>query len=177
MTNNNSEVLLKVENLCQFFKMGSSKLKAVNNVSFEIKKGEVFGLVGESGCGKTTTGRSIIKLYNITSGSIYYKGVRISAGNRWNRKEIKFTKIRAKNKISELLEAKKQELATVQPGTIEYNEIAVRIMGKYNVPIINLYDFTLQLGDEAYDDHVHYTMEVRKLQAKFIAKELKRIMG
>lgn len=60
---------------------------------------------------------------------------------------------------------------------IEYNEIAVRIMGKYNVPIINLYDFTLQLGDEAYDDHVHYTMEVRKLQAEFIAKELKRIMG
>ena len=97
---------------------------AVNDFTFEIPDGTLIGLLGPSGCGKTTTGRSIIKLYNITSGSIYYKGVRISAGNRWNRKEIKFTKIRAKNKISELLEAKKQELATVQPGTIEYKEIA-----------------------------------------------------
>jgi len=77
-----SEVLLKVENLCQYFKMGPSELKAVDNVSFEIKKGEAFGLVGESGCGKTTTGRSIIKLYNITSGDIYFKGIRIGAGIR-----------------------------------------------------------------------------------------------
>ena len=50
------DVLLKVENLCQYFKLN----KAVDDVSFDIKKGEVFGLVGESGCGKTTTGRSII---------------------------------------------------------------------------------------------------------------------
>ena len=56
--------------------------KAVDDVSFEIKKGEVFGLVGESGCGKTTTGRSIIKLYNITSGSVFFKGIRIAAGKK-----------------------------------------------------------------------------------------------
>ena len=73
---NNKEVLLRVENLCQYF----GPVKAVDNVSFDIKKGEVFGLVGESGCGKTTTGRSIIKLYNITSGNIYFKGKRIAAG-------------------------------------------------------------------------------------------------
>ena len=55
------ETLLKVEHLCQYFKMGPGReLKAVDDVSFDIKKGEVFGLVGESGCGKTTTGRSII---------------------------------------------------------------------------------------------------------------------
>ena len=78
----NKEVLLKVENLCQYFKMGKGELKAVDNVSFEIHKGEVFGLVGESGCGKTTTGRSIIKLYNITSGNVYFKGIRIAAGKR-----------------------------------------------------------------------------------------------
>ena len=58
----NKEVLLKVEHLCQYFKMGSNELKAVDDVSFDFKKGEAFGLVGESGCGKTTTGRSIIKL-------------------------------------------------------------------------------------------------------------------
>ena len=74
--NQNSEPLLRVEHLCQYF--GSNK--AVDDVSFDIKKGEVFGLVGESGCGKTTTGRSIIKLYDITAGSVYFKGIRIAAG-------------------------------------------------------------------------------------------------
>ncbi len=76
----NDDVLLRVENLCQYFKLGQTTLKAVNNVSFDIKKGEVFGLVGESGCGKTTTGRSIIKLYNCTSGNVYFGGRRICAG-------------------------------------------------------------------------------------------------
>ena len=85
----NQEVLLKVENLCQYFGMQGSELKAVDNVSFDIKKGEVFGLVGESGCGKTTTGRSIIKLYNITGGNIFFKGIRISAGKRGYQEAIK----------------------------------------------------------------------------------------
>ena len=79
---NNQEVLLRVEHLCQYFKSGTYENKAVDDVSFDIKKGEVFGLVGESGCGKTTTGRSIIKLYNITSGDVYFKGIRIGAGIR-----------------------------------------------------------------------------------------------
>ena len=79
-----SEVLLRVEHLCQYFGFN----KAVDDVSFDIKRGEVFGLVGESGCGKTTTGRSIIKLYNITSGSIYFKGVRIGAGIKSYKDDI-----------------------------------------------------------------------------------------
>ena len=80
---NEKEVLLRVENLCQHFKLDARTVnKAVDNVSFEIHKGEVFGLVGESGCGKTTTGRSIIKLYDITSGSVYFKGERICAGTK-----------------------------------------------------------------------------------------------
>ena len=56
------EVLLSVQHLEQFFKMGRHQLKAVNDVSFDIYKGEVFGLVGESGCGKTTLGRTILRL-------------------------------------------------------------------------------------------------------------------
>lgn len=85
-----TEVLLRIENLCQYFKMsGKSELKAVDNVSFDIKKGEVFGLVGESGCGKTTTGRSVIKIYDITSGSVYFKGRRICAGIGSYKKAIK----------------------------------------------------------------------------------------
>ena len=81
--NDSAEILLRVEHLCQYFKLGAGQeLRAVDDVSFEIRKGEVFGLVGESGCGKTTTGRSVIKLYDITSGNIYFKGQRICAGTR-----------------------------------------------------------------------------------------------
>ncbi len=83
------QVLLSVQHLEQFFKMGRKQLKAVNDVSFDIYKGEVFGLVGESGCGKTTTGRSIIRLYDITGGSVYFKGHRICAGTNGYKEEIK----------------------------------------------------------------------------------------
>lgn len=90
MDNRDEEVLLKVDHLCQYFSMGhGNELKAVDDVSFEVKKGEVFGLVGESGCGKTTTGRSIIRLYDITSGSVYFKGERICAGTRSYVEKIK----------------------------------------------------------------------------------------
>ena len=88
----NQEVLLKVEHLSQHF----GPVKAVDNVSFDVKKGEVFGLVGESGCGKTTTGRSIIKLYDITGGSIYFKGQRICAGTLQYKQEIKELKEKIK---------------------------------------------------------------------------------
>ncbi len=101
--NQNKEVILRVKHLKQFFKMGNAKLKAVNDVSFDVYKGEVFGIVGESGCGKTTTGRSIIKLYEITSGDIIFKGQRISAGTRWNRKEIKYKRIKTKAAIKKLI--------------------------------------------------------------------------
>ena len=101
-----NDIILSVNHLKQYFFFGKGpnryKIKAVHNVSFNVKEGECFGIVGESGCGKTTTGRSIIRLYNITSGSIYYKGYRIGAGSRWNEKEIKYTNIRYKQKIKDL---------------------------------------------------------------------------
>ncbi len=89
------EVLLKVEHLSQYFKMGDNYLKAVNDVNFDIKKGEVFGLVGESGCGKTTTGRTIIKLYNATDGNVYFKGKRIVAGVMSYKNKIKAARKKA----------------------------------------------------------------------------------
>ena len=112
-------VLLRVENLCQYF----GGLKAVDNVSFDIKKGEVFGLVGESGCGKTTTGRAIIKLYNITSGNIYFKGQRVGAGTLSYKKAIEEAEKACKAEIdqikagsaankAELIKQKKTELKT-----------------------------------------------------------------
>ncbi|HKM34093.1 MAG TPA: ATP-binding cassette domain-containing protein [Lachnospiraceae bacterium] len=95
---NKGENLLKVEHLCQYFKGN----KAVDDVSFEIKKGEVFGLVGESGCGKTTTGRSIIRLYDITSGSIYFDGKRIAAGTLSYKENIETAKKQYKEEINEI---------------------------------------------------------------------------
>lgn len=87
------EVILSVQHLCQYFKLDNHSVnKAVDDVSFDVYKGEVFGLVGESGCGKTTTGRSIIKLYDITSGSVYFKGQRIAAGTKSFKDAIKEAK-------------------------------------------------------------------------------------
>ena len=93
-----NDEFLRVENLSQHF----GGLKAVDNVSFSIKKGEVFGLVGESGCGKTTTGRAIIKLYNPTSGNVYYKGRRIGAGTLSYKTAIAEAKAAAKAEIAKL---------------------------------------------------------------------------
>lgn len=76
----NKDTILEVKNLCKYFQVKNgifqkkSFVKAVDNVSFTIRKGETLGLVGESGCGKTTTGRTILKLYNPTSGNTIFNG-------------------------------------------------------------------------------------------------------
>lgn len=111
------DILLSVRHLKQYFGSSSGgrmRTKAVHDISFDVHKGEVFGLVGESGCGKTTTGRSLIRLYDITSGSVYYKGHRISGGTRWNKKEIKWKKISAKQQIKELKAACKEALSDAE---------------------------------------------------------------
>lgn len=108
MNNENKKVLLKVEHLEQYFKLGKKTLKAVDDVNFEIYEGEVFGLVGESGCGKTTTGRSIIKLYDITGGSIYFDGSRIAAGIN----EYKEAIANAKNEYRKIAKNINQQLKT-----------------------------------------------------------------
>ena len=69
-----SEKILEVKNLKKYFKSGKGTLKAVDDVSFFINKGETLGVVGESGCGKTTTGRTAIGILNKTDGQVLYKG-------------------------------------------------------------------------------------------------------
>lgn len=75
------DILVRVEDLHMYFPVTAGILrkkvadvKAVDGISFYIKKGETLGLVGESGCGKTTTGRSILQLYNVTSGKVFFMG-------------------------------------------------------------------------------------------------------
>ncbi|CUX40911.1 ABC transporter ATP-binding protein [Clostridium sp. C105KSO13] len=72
---NNREPLVRVDRLSKDFKISMNEtLKAVADVSFDIYKGETVGLVGESGCGKSTTGRCLVKLYEPTAGHVYYEG-------------------------------------------------------------------------------------------------------
>ncbi len=109
--------IVSVRNLKTHFKSGIGKnkliVRAVDDVSFDIKKGEVFGLVGESGCGKTTTGRTIIKLYEPTDGEIYFKGERIGAGLEGIKRDIKRTKKRYSRQISTVNKEMKEELGKV----------------------------------------------------------------
>ena len=71
------EKLISIKNLKKYFKVPSGTLKAVDDVSFDIYDGETFGLVGESGCGKSTCGRIMLRLYEPTGGEIIFNGKNI----------------------------------------------------------------------------------------------------
>lgn len=87
MDNNEKKPLLSIRNLDVVFKSGKTKFKAVDNVSFDIFKGETVSLVGESGSGKTTIGRAIVRINPCSNGEIIYDGKRISG--KLSRKEDK----------------------------------------------------------------------------------------
>lgn len=73
-----TEKLVEIKNLKQYFNVGKpNEVKAVDNISFDIYKGETLGLVGESGCGKSTTGRTIIRLYDATDGEVLFDGANV----------------------------------------------------------------------------------------------------
>jgi oligopeptide transport system ATP-binding protein len=139
--------ILSVRNLKQHFKSGFGKkkliVKAVDDVSFDIYKGEVFSLVGESGCGKTTTGRTIIQLYEPTDGEVYFLGKRISAGY-----------LGLKNEIKEIRKNTKDEIAKLKTGSNNESEIK-------------------RLHDEAEKriDTLNEEIEIRKKETRLEDKE------
>ena len=158
----NKETLLRVENLCQYFKIGpGNELHAVDNVSFDVKKGEVFGLVGESGCGKTTTGRSVIRLYDITSGSVYFKGQRICAGTRSYKNAIKEAK--------KEFEAKAAELKAI--GDEKSREELSKLEKEYLETVKNLNE---QIRSARYDhkncNKLYAQEQVNKIEAEYAAR-------
>lgn len=155
-----TQPLLRVEHLCQYFRSGGATLKAVDDVSFEIGKGEVFGLVGESGCGKTTTGRSIIRLYDITSGSVYFKGVRIAAGTDSYRNEVKRAKAEYKNAQKE---AKGSENAEKRKAEAEE---------KYHAAIK---EQTENIRSAVYDKK-NFDKDYRGAREKAIAEEYEKLL-
>ncbi|MDR0831486.1 MAG: ATP-binding cassette domain-containing protein [Bacillales bacterium] len=172
-----SDVILSVRHLKQYFKFNVKKFKynkAVHDISFDIHKGEVFGLVGESGCGKTTTGRSIIKLYNLTSGSVYFKGVRISSGIRWNQKEIKFTWIRAKRKIVELKQRMKNEIYSLyhqEETDLEIRQKISTLEAEYKTKLesvrITYKDDLISLENQYADDETTLKRKKKELNRRF----------
>ena len=86
-----ANVILEVKNLKKYFKIGNKDiLKAVDDVSFFIREGETLGLVGESGCGKTTCGRTVIGMYDKSGGEVFYKGKSVHGLSRKDKKA--FTK-------------------------------------------------------------------------------------
>ena len=90
-----SDTLLRVEDLKIYYPVAGSGfgkkefVKAVDGVTFEVKKGEVFGIVGESGCGKSTLGRGVCKLENLTSGHVYLDGEDITEYNDWRMRSVR----------------------------------------------------------------------------------------
>ncbi|MGE5653956.1 MAG: ABC transporter ATP-binding protein [Bacillota bacterium] len=74
--------LIEVHNLKKYFNVGGRTLRAVDDISLTIGRGETFGLVGESGCGKTTAGRTIIRLYEPTAGKVFFEGEDVGASGR-----------------------------------------------------------------------------------------------
>ncbi len=157
-----AETILSVRNLKQHFTTGIGRnklvVKAVDDVSFDIQKGEVFGLVGESGCGKTTTGRTIIKLYEPTDGEVYFLGNRISAGTVGLKQQIKDEKRNAAQEIAELKQAMASELESASESDkakvqATYQEKIKAVELKRDAVVKNLKrDIPKRKEDTAQDD-------------------------
>lgn len=108
-----SEVILRVENLKKTFKTNRGLVHAVDGVSFEIERGKTLGIVGESGCGKSTTGRAILRLIEPTAGKVFFDGVDVTKASPKELKSLRkdmqivfqdpFSSINPRMTVSELI--------------------------------------------------------------------------
>ena len=173
---NKKQALLRVEHLEQYFKLGKRTLRAVDDVNFEIYKGEVFGLVGESGCGKTTTGRSIIRLYDITGGSIYFNDKRICAGIGPYKRAIKKAKMQYRSQLVALKQATKDAVAAGQSQEAAKAEFeskkAVYLDELYKVVKEN----TAQIKSAKYD-HTNCNKEFAKNEVQKVVDKYEPLLA
>ncbi len=169
----NETPILQLKNVRQYFQSGFGKgkvvVKAVHNVSFQLNKGEVFGLVGESGCGKTTTGRSIIKLYNITDGEILFKGTPISRGNRTYQFNIK----KLKKEISEIKKNEYEEISELK-GNLKLQESDSAATEATNLKIQKIKDDTKNKISQL-ENEINKNLELIK-ESKIINKRKTDLM-
>lgn len=179
----NREVILSVRNLKQYFKSGSGRnkivVKAVDDISFDIYKGEVFSLVGESGCGKTTTGRTIIKLYPSTGGEVYFHGTRIISDITAAKETYKALEQRLNEDKASALESVKASLDAGSLSQEAYNAEVVKINENYRVQKEAGYEilrqakrdryFERQIDEDAREKAKAFTPESDEYQA--IVKE------
>ena len=166
--NNKREEILRVTNLKQYFKHGSGKnkiiVKAVDDISFSIYKGEVFSLVGESGCGKTTTGRTIIKLLPSTGGEVYFHGTRIISDVKKAKITYKTIKKQLKEDKIKTLTALKEELEAEKINQDQFNEAQTIANAKYSdAKLEALNVFRQEKRDRKFE---HYVDPVAKKESQ-----------
>lgn len=147
--------VLEVQDLRQHFKVGAGSrkmvIKAVDGISFNVYKREVFGLVGESGCGKTTTGRTIIKIYNPTDGIIKYNGRIVGAGLQGHKYRIR--------KAKEQCEIETLQYKPLEKKIYEINET-------YNKKILELENEINVLNKEVSSETIRLTSVISQYNEK-----------
>ena len=169
-----TQKVLEVKDLKKYFFSGTGKKKlvvpAVDGITFDVYKREVFGLVGESGCGKTTTGRTIIKLYTPTDGSVDLNGLRISAGYKGNQMEIKKIKKETKDEIASFNAYKKEVIQINKKLDQDVDFLKQDIQLIKNKELSDIKEVNRELehyNTKKYDIRSIYRLDVEKLNYAF----------
>ncbi len=153
MSNNQSELpILQVRNLKKYFHVAKGTLHAVDDISFDIKKGGTLGMVGESGCGKSTTGRLLVRLHESDGGSINYNGIEITKASHKDMKMLRtkmqmifqdpYSSINPHHTVSSIIGEPLKIYKKVR-NMQEYEEKVRSLMG------------TVGLADRLYDAYPH----------------------
>ncbi len=153
----NNETILQVNNLKKYFKTKAGMLLAVDDVSFSIKAGETLGLVGESGCGKSTTGRAILRLHEPTAGEVFFRGEDVCKYNKRKMKSMRrqmqivfqdpYSSLNPRRDVKTLISDSLEALGTGKSkAEIEQNVLEVMKMVGLEERLINAYPHELDGG-------------------------------